>query len=90
MGCGADLTTSAGKSLLVMATEAAYAGAGVGQESAFDCIRIRVNVAQQGDYVVTYPYGRKTYSVTSPPGVRFRDQRHGGHRVLWGAAGQHV
>lgn len=38
--------------LLVLATEAAYAGDGPGQESAFNRVRVRVNVAAPGTYTV--------------------------------------
>ena len=59
----AGLTTSGGKSLLVLGTEAAFAGAGVGQESVFNRTRIRINTSQPGDFTITWPYGRRTYQV---------------------------
>lgn len=51
--------------LLVLATEAAFADAGAGQESAFDRVRIRANVANAGTYTVTHPYGTKTFNVAA-------------------------
>ncbi|KKR16845.1 MAG: hypothetical protein UT77_C0002G0027 [Candidatus Daviesbacteria bacterium GW2011_GWC2_40_12] len=67
----ADLTTSAGSALLVQAIEAAFAGESAvdGEQSSFARIRIRVDVGEPGTYIVTYPYGQKTYTVTTP-GVR--------------------
>ena len=57
------LTTSGGKSLLVLGTEAAFAAAGVGQESVFNRTRVRVNTSQPGNFKVTWPYGQKTFNV---------------------------
>ena len=61
----ADLNTNGGKSLLVLATEAAYAGPGVGQESVFNRTRIRINTPSTGKYTVTWPYGKKDFTVAS-------------------------
>ena len=57
------LTTSGGKSLLVLGTEAAFTAAGVGQESVFNRTRIRINTSQPGNFTVTWPYGQKTFTV---------------------------
>lgn len=51
--------------LLTLATEAAFADAGAGQESAFDRVRIRANVATPGTYTVTHPYGTKSFTVAA-------------------------
>ncbi len=59
----ANMTTSAGKSLLVLGTESAYAAAGVGQESVFNRTRLRINTSRTGAFTVTWPYGQKTYDV---------------------------
>ena len=61
----AKLDTPAGKSLLVLSTEAAFAGAGVGQESAFNRTRLRINTSKPGTFTVTWPYGTKSFDVTS-------------------------
>jgi hypothetical protein len=61
----ANLNTSAGKSLLSLGTEAAYAAPGVGQESVFNRTRIRINTPNTGTYTVTWPYGKKSFTVTS-------------------------
>jgi hypothetical protein len=60
--------------LLVLAMEAAFAGAGTpvdGQQVAFARIRIRVDVPQPGTYTVTHPFGTATYVVPDaiPPAV---------------------
>lgn len=57
----ADLTTSGGSGAVEMATEAAY----LDGAAAFNRIRIRIDVANPGTYTVTYPYGEKTFNVTS-------------------------
>ncbi len=49
--------------LVEMATEAAYAADGPGQEIAFNRIRIRLDVPTPGTYRVDYPYGSKTFTV---------------------------
>lgn len=54
---------NAPEALLTLATEAAFAGDGAGQESAFDRVRIRANVANPGTYTVNHPYGTKTFTV---------------------------
>jgi hypothetical protein len=66
-----DLPTPAGKSLLTLGTEAAYAGPGVGQESVFNRTRIRINTPSTGSYTVTWPYGKKTYDVTDVSPFKF-------------------
>lgn len=57
--------TGAASGLVEMATEAAFAGAGSGQEIAFNRIRIRLDVPEPGTYVVDYPYGSKTFTVAA-------------------------
>src|SRR5919202_2760467 len=65
------LPTAAGKSLLTLGTEAAFAGPGAGQESAFNRTRIRINTSDPGDFTVTWPYGQKTYHVDSVDPFKF-------------------
>ena len=64
----ATIDTSAGSAILVQAIEAAFAGESAvdGEQSSFARVRIRVDVAEPGTYTVTYPYGQKTYVVTTP------------------------
>jgi Chitobiase/beta-hexosaminidase C-terminal domain/Abnormal spindle-like microcephaly-assoc'd, ASPM-SPD-2-Hydin len=66
-----DLTTSGGKSLLVLGTESAFAAAGIGQESVFNRTRIRINTSQPGAFTVTWPYGQKTYDVADVAAGKF-------------------
>jgi Bacterial Ig domain/Abnormal spindle-like microcephaly-assoc'd, ASPM-SPD-2-Hydin len=66
-----DLPTPAGKSLITLGTEAAYAGPGVGQESVFNRTRLRINTPNTGSYTVTWPYGTKTYNVTEVSSAKF-------------------
>jgi hypothetical protein len=61
----ANLNTSAGKALLSLGTEAAFAAPGVGQESVFNRTRIRINTPNIGTYTVTWPYGKKSFTVSS-------------------------
>ena len=51
--------------LVEMATEAAFAADGPGQEIAFNRIRIRLDVPSAGTYRVDYPYGSKTFTVAA-------------------------
>jgi hypothetical protein len=62
---------SGGQALLVQAVEAAWAteDPAPGDQFPFQRIRIRVDCPVAGTYVVTYPYGQKTYNVVTP-GVR--------------------
>lgn len=60
---GATLT-GAVDGIVEMATEAAFAGDGPGQEIGFNRVRIRLTVPEAGRYRVDYPYGSKTYTVT--------------------------
>lgn len=62
---GMPTIPNAPEALLTLATEAAFAGDGAGQESAFDRVRIRANVARAGAYTVTHPYGTKTFNVAA-------------------------
>src|SRR5215211_820654 len=55
----ATLNTSGGEGAIEMATEAAY----LDGAAAFNRVRMRIDVAQPGDYTVTYPYGEKTFTV---------------------------
>jgi len=59
----------AGNAILVQAIEAAFAtGPPVdGDQMVFARIRIRVDVPAAGTYTITYPYGRKTYTVALDP-----------------------
>ena len=51
--------------MVEMATEAAFAADGPGQEIAFNRIRIRLDVPEPGTYRVDYPYGSKSFTVTA-------------------------
>jgi hypothetical protein len=61
VGSGIDLT-------YVAALEAAFAAGDVvnGDQISFARIRIRVDVPVAGTYIITHPYGTKTYNVTTP------------------------
>jgi hypothetical protein len=70
----ADFTTSGGAGMYLAGVEAAYAGDGNDQESTFQRIRMRINVAQPGTYTVTHPYGVDTFTVTTVgPGFEIND-----------------
>lgn len=60
-----------GNSLLVLALEAAFGGgdAADGDQIVFQRIRIRIDTTVAGDYIVTHPYGTKTFT-NVPVGVR--------------------
>jgi hypothetical protein len=61
----ATMPTSGGSALMVLAVEAAYGGDTAGTASAFNRARFRIDLAKPGTYTVRYPYGVKTYNVTS-------------------------
>jgi hypothetical protein len=61
----ATMPTSGGSALMVLAVEAAYGGDTAGTASAFSRVRFRIDLARAGTYTVRYPYGSKTYNVTT-------------------------
>ncbi|MHC1745313.1 MAG: cadherin-like domain-containing protein [Syntrophobacteraceae bacterium] len=62
---------------LTLAIEAAYGGAGAvnnGDQMVFGRLRIRVDVPSPGDYLVTHPYGTKTFTgVTVADGINYTE-----------------
>jgi hypothetical protein len=61
----ATMPTSGGSALMVVAVEAAYGGDTAGTASAFSRVRFRIDLSKAGTYTVRYPYGAKTYNVTT-------------------------
>ena len=60
---------TAGLAILVQAVEFAFLpgpAPAQGEQFVFQRIRIRVDCPVAGTYTVTYPYGQKTYNVTTP------------------------
>ncbi|MGE5839818.1 MAG: hypothetical protein ACM34H_07770, partial [Deltaproteobacteria bacterium] len=66
-----------GKAILVMGLEAAYGGTGEvidGNQMSFARIRVRVDVAQAGNYRITHPYGVLSFpNVTVAEGINFTE-----------------
>jgi hypothetical protein len=66
-----------GKSRLVMALEAAYGGVGDpadGNQISFARIRVRIDVAQAGNYRITHPYGVLEFpNVTVADGINYTE-----------------
>lgn len=63
----ATMDTSAGRALLVVGLEAAFAQGPVaaGDQIVFGRVRIRVDLANPGHYVVTHPYGVDEFDVAA-------------------------
>ena len=64
---GADMDVNGGRAVLVMGAEAAWAAEIPvdGEQFPFTRLRIRVDLPQDGLYVVTHPYGRIEFEATA-------------------------